>query len=235
MQKLFKKIAKRTQRLIENARKGNILDIALFGAGVALIIAIIAVIIVLVSSSIGTSNSESATGSLNAQGSSSLSLSGNASGQTTDSAINPFGQGESSATSQSNAAASSSSASVSSGSSSSSASSSTAVSSSSTAQTTPSSSTSTSTSAPHSHTYTEWVRLAAVCEAGHEERTCTTCTTETDGHRQTRTVLAITEHNWGTQTPLEDDVTGDIIGFSTTCSQCGAIWEEYYEEDDEEP
>ncbi len=229
MQKLFKKITKRIQRLIENVRKGNILDIALFGAGIALVIAIIIVIIVLAFSTVGTDavpGQNTGSQSYSATGSSVLS--------TVQSTVNPFGQSASGSSSQGVSSSSqSSSSSVSSASSSSqSTSQSTSMSSSASASTSistsASTSTSTSTSLPHTHSYSAWVRLVANCEPGLEEMTCTTCTPETDGHRLTRAVLAIEEHHFGPQEPLEDEETGEIVGFKATCSNCGAIWEEYY-------
>ncbi len=237
MQKLYKRFIKRINRLIENVRKGSIVDIALLITGVALVITIVVIFLVML-----LSNNEESQQQVNSESGSGAQY--NSTDRNNDisesqGTVNPFEQNSQSTTTSSSSQSAGQSSSSSSTTSTASSSSTTTTPAATT--TTPATTTTTPTTTPqpeqpHEHTYPEeWTRIAHQCEPGLEERRCTTCTEGTEGHIETRQVLAIAEHTWGSQVLIYEEGNDTAVGFSQTCSVCEAVWTEYYEVESSTP
>ncbi len=229
MQKFFKRFIKRIQRLIENVKKGSVVDIALLITGAALVLTIVTIVVVMIVNGISGESQDASNLQSGASGqyNSADRNQSIAQGQS-QSTVNPFGgtsQGSSSSTATQGASQSTASSSTTTTAANTSSSSTAA-----TTTPTPAPDPTPEPETPHEHTYpAEWTRLAHVCQPGLEERRCTSCSETTEGHIQTRSVLAIAEHDWGEQTPVYDEDGSTVVGFSQTCSVCKSIWTEYYE------
>ncbi|MEG2930616.1 MAG: hypothetical protein RR825_02410 [Ruthenibacterium sp.] len=224
MQKHWRHFIKHMQRLMENVRRGSVVDIALLVSGVALVGALVTVFVVQLLPGSDAPDKNGPKESISSPSSApapSSSLAASSSSAASGGAVNPFPADGASSSSAAKPASSGKKPAASSSKKPAASSSKKPAASSSAAPPAPSSSAPPAPPTPppaaHVHTYGAWVRECAVCETGTEIRHCTTCTAF-----EQRAVSATAAHQWE-ETIITDADKPNVQYQTKTCSVCHAV------------